>query len=306
MKALVTGSAGFVGHHLVAHLGECGDDVATTDRADGGPDLLDGPSLAQMVSAERPEVVFHLAGQADVRHSWDDPLGTLRTNVEGTLNVLTAARVAGVDRVVTVTSADVYGAVAAEDLPVAEKTPMRPVSPYAASKAAADILALQAHLGHGQDVVRARSFNHLGRGQSDQFVCPALAARIVANERSGGEVVRVGNLEARRDFTDVRDVVRAYRMLAVDGQAGTAYNVCSGRAVAIAEVAERLLSMADHPMRMEADPALLRPVDIPELRGDASLLQAATGWVPVHNLDDTLAEVLDDWRGRLGGHPAAD
>ena len=183
---------------------------------------------------------------------------------------------------------------------------MRPVSPYAASKAAADLMALQAHLGHGQDVVRARSFNHLGRRPSDRFVCPALAARIVANERSGGEVVRVGNLEARRDFTDVRDVVRAYRMLAVDGQAGMAYNVCSGRAVAIAEVAERLLSMADHPMRMEADPALLRPVDIPELRGDASLLQAATGWVPVHNLDDTLAEGLDDWRGRLGGHPAAD
>ena len=306
MKALVTGSAGFVGHHLVTHLGECGDDVATTDRADGGPDLLDGPSLAQMVSAERPEVVFHLAGQADVRHSWDDPLGTLRTNVEGTLNVLAAARAAGVDRVVTVTSADVYGAVAAGDLPVAEKTPMRPVSPYAASKAAADILALQAYLGHDQDVVRARSFNHLGRGQSDHFVCPALAARIVANERSGDEVVRVGNLEARRDFTDVRDVVRAYRMLAVDGQAGMAYNVCSGRAVAIAEVAERLLSMAVHPMRMETDPALLRPVDIPELRGDASLLQAATGWVPAHNLDDTLAEVLNDWRGRLGGHLAAD
>ena len=306
MKALVTGSAGFVGHHLVAHLGECGDEVAITDRADGGPDLLDGPSLAQMVSAEQPEVVFHLAGQADVRHSWDNPLGTLRTNVEGTLNVLAAARAAGVDRVVTVTSADVYGAVAARDLPVAEKTPMRPVSPYAASKAAADILALQAYLGHNQDVVRARSFNHLGRGQSDHFVCPALAARIVANERSGDEVVRVGNLEARRDFTDVRDVVRAYRMLAVDGQAGTAYNVCSGRAVAIAEVAERLLSMAVHPMRMETDPALLRPVDIPELRGDPSLLQAATGWVPAHNLDDTLAEVLDDWRGRLGGHLAAD
>ncbi len=306
MKALVTGSAGFVGHHLVTHLGECGDEVAITDRADGGPDLLDGPSLAQMVSAERPEVVFHLAGQADVRHSWDDPLGTLRTNVEGTLNVLAAARAAGVDRVVTVTSADVYGAVATRDLPVTEETPMQPVSPYAASKAAADILALQAYLGHDQDVVRARSFNHLGRGQSDHFVCPALAARIVANERSGDEVVRVGDLEARRDFTDVRDVVRAYRMLAVDGQAGRAYNVCSGRAVAIAEVAERLLSMAVHPMRMETDPALLRPVDIPELRGDPSLLQAATGWIPAHNLDDTLAEVLDDWRGRLGGHLAAD
>jgi len=137
-------------------------------------------------------------------------------------------------------------------------------------------------------------------------VCPALAARIVANERSGEEVVRVGNLEARRDFTDVRDVVRAYRMLAVAGQAGVAYNVCSGRAVAITEVAERLLSMATHPMRLETDPALLRPVDVPELRGDPSRLQTATGWVPAHDLDDTLGEVLDDWRGRLDGHPRAD
>ena len=229
-----------------------------------------------------------------------------RANVEGTMNVLAAARAAGVNRVVTVTSADVYGAVAAGDLPVSEEAPMRPVSPYAASKAAADLLALQAHLGHGQDVVRARSFNHLGRRQSDRFVCPALAARIVANERSGEEVVRVGNLEARRDFTDVRDVVRAYRMLAVAGQAGVAYNVCSGRAVAIAEVAERLLSMATHPMRLGTDPALLRPVDVPELRGDPSRLQTATGWVPAHDLDDTLGEVLDDWRGRLDGHPRAD
>jgi GDP-4-dehydro-6-deoxy-D-mannose reductase len=247
-----------------------------------------------------------LAGQADVGRSWDDPVETLRANVEGTMNVLAAARAAGVDRVLTVTSADVYGAVDAGDLPVSEEAPMRPVSPYAASKAAADLVALQAHLGHGQDVVRARSFNHLGRRQSDRFVCPALAARIVANERSGGDVVPVGNLKARRDFTDVRDVVRAYRMLAIAGQAGVAYNVCSGRAVAIAEVAERFLSMATHPMRLETDSALLRPVDVPELRGDPSRLQTATGWVPTHDLDDTLAEVLDDWRGRLGGHLTAD
>ena len=259
-----------------------------------------------MVSAEQPEVVFHLAGQADVGRSWDDPVGTLRTNVEGTMNVLAAARTAGVDRVLVVTSADVYGKVDAEDLPVTEKASLQPVSPYAASKAAADILSLQAHLGHGQDVIRARSFNHLGRRQSDRFVCSALAARIVANERSDKEVVRVGNLEVRRDFTDVRDVVRAYRMLAVDGQAGLAYNVCSGQAVAISEVAKRLLSMAIRPMRREPDPTLLRPVDIPELRGDPSRLQAATGWKPAHDLDDTLAEVLEDWRGRLDSHLRAD
>lgn len=306
MRALVTGSAGFVGHHLVAHLRTCGDDVVTTDQVDGGPNLLDRSALERMVWKERPEVVFHLAGQADVGLSWDDPLGTLRANAEGTMNVLAAARTARVNRVITVTSADVYGLVTLGDLPVTEGAPMRPVSPYAASKAAADLLAQQAHLGHGQDVVRARAFNHLGRRQSERFVCPALAARIVANELSGNEVVRVGNLEARRDFTDVRDVVRAYRMLATDGRAGVAYNVCSGRTVTIAEVAERLLKMASHSMRLEVDPALSRPVDVPELRGDPSLLRETTGWMPEHNLDETLSEVLNDWRGRLSNHTAAD
>ncbi|MEE2767920.1 MAG: GDP-mannose 4,6-dehydratase [Actinomycetota bacterium] len=306
MRALVTGSAGFVGQYLVAHLESCGDTVTTTDRIDGGPDLLDSPGIANLIAAAAPEVVFHLAGQADVAASWNDPVGTLRANAEGTMNVLAAAREVGASRVITVTSADVYGTVATNDLPVGEETPMRPVSPYAASKAAGDLVALQAHLGHGQDVIRARSFNHLGRGQSDRFACPALASRIAKNEQSGDAVVQVGNLDARRDFTDVRDVVRAYRMLALDGRAGTAYNVCSGQAVAISEIAKRLLSMAVHPMRLEPDQSLLRPTDVAELRGDPSRLQSHTGWVPEYALDDTLAEVLEDWRERLSADLPAD
>jgi len=170
----------------------------------------------------------------------------------------------------------------------------------------ADLIAQQAHLGFGQDVIRVRSFNHFGPGQSENSVCSALAARISRCELLDDESINVGNLEVQRDFTDVRDVVRAYRMLAVAGQAGMVYNVCSGRAVAIAEVAERLLSMATHPMHLETDSALLRPVDVPELRGDPSRLQTTTGWVPAHDLDDTLGEVLDDWRGRLDGYPTAD
>ncbi len=299
VKTLVTGSTGFVGRHLVEHLEACGDEVAATSRAEDHLDLLNASALTKAVAEVSPEVVFHLAGQANVGRSWEDPTGTLRVNAEGTLNLLAAARSTGVERVVTVTSADIYGAMALADLPIGEEAPLRPVSPYAVSKAAADLIALQAHLGHGQDVVRARSFNHLGRGQSEATVCAALAARIAANERSGNRVVRVGNLEARRDFTDVRDVVRAYRMLAVDGQAGTAYNVCSGQAIAVTELANQLLALAEAPMHLEVDPTLLRPVDIQEFRGDPSRLQDHTKWAPIHTLDNTLAEMLDDWRTRV-------
>ncbi|HIL45694.1 MAG TPA: NAD-dependent epimerase/dehydratase family protein, partial [Acidimicrobiia bacterium] len=214
VKALVTGAAGFVGHYLLAHLADFGDEPVGTDRATGGPDLLDSAALTALFAAERPEVVYHLAGQADVGRSWQEPLATFRANAEGTLNVLAAAREAGVRRVVTVTSADVYGRVSPEDLPLSEQAPLQPVSPYAASKAAADLVAQQAFLGQGQEVIRVRAFNHLGPGQSEQFVCSALAARIARNEVSGEATLRVGDLSAKRDFTDVRDVVRAYRLLA--------------------------------------------------------------------------------------------
>ena len=306
MRALVTGAAGFVGRHLIDHLTAEGDEVTETDRTAGGADLLDAPGLDREIATASPEVIFHLAGQADVGASWTDATGTLRVNAEGTLNLLSSARAHGVRRVVTVSSADLYGIVTPGDLPLDEASPLRPVSPYGASKAAADLIALQAFLGHHQDVVRARSFNHLGPGQSDRFVCSALAARIAANERDGHEIVAVGNLEARRDFTDVRDVVRAYRRLAVDGEPGEAYNVCTGRSSAVSEIADRLLSMAERPMYLRQDPNLHRPTDLPELRGDPSRIHRDTGWTPQISLDSTLADLLDDWRQRLRERSPAD
>jgi GDP-4-dehydro-6-deoxy-D-mannose reductase len=173
------------------------------------------------------------------------------------------------------------------------------VSPYAASKVAADYVALQAFLGYEQHVVRARPFNHLGPGQTDKFVAPALASRVAANEIEGNSVVRVGNLSPQRDFTDVRDVVRAYRLLVDKGQAGQVYNVCSGTAIAIQDLAQRLISLAQIPMTLEADPELQRPVDIPILLGDGSRILADTGWKPEIPLDQTLEDLLNDRRRRL-------
>lgn len=300
MRALVTGAGGFVGAHLVRHLEEQGDDVVQLERTVDGIDITDGDALTDAVVAAKPEAVYHLAGAADVGGSWAAPRETFLANALGTLNVLEASREAGAERVLAVTSADVYGRVTEDELPLDEAQPLRPVSPYAASKVAADALAQQAWLGHRLPVVRVRAFNHLGPGQSDRFVAPSLAARIARNERDGGDEVPIGNMTPLRDVTDVRDVVRAYRLLVDAGEPGAVYNVCRGRAVSVRQIAEALLAMAAHPMRLVSDPALQRPVDIPVLVGDNSALRRATGWEPTIPLEQTLSDVLTDWRARLG------
>jgi GDP-4-dehydro-6-deoxy-D-mannose reductase len=295
MKALVTGAAGFVGQHLCAHLVENGDTVVAVDRADG-PDLLDGPAVSALLADVSPDVVYHLGGWSDVGASWTEPAKCFEVNAIGTLNLLQACIANGQPRVLAVSSADVYGKVSADDLPTSESAPFRPVTPYAASKIAADQLALQAWLGYGLEIFRVRAFNHLGPGQSVDFVAPAIADRIAQNERNGGDLVPVGNLTPRRDVTDVRDVVRAYRLLMLHGKPGEAYNVCTGRDLSIGELAERLVALAHHSMALEADPALQRPVETPVLRGDPTKLHEATGWEPTIPLETTLLDVLNERR----------
>lgn len=290
-RALVTGADGFVGRHLTAHLRASGDDVVSNT-----VDITDRDALLASFDREAAEVVYHLAAQADVGGSWTDPVSTLRVNVEGTANVLDAARLTGCRRVVAVTSADVYGAVTEGDLPLDEEQPVRPVSPYAASKAAADMVCIQAGLGHGLDVIRVRAFNHLGPGQSDRFVASAIASRVVACERDGSAVVRVGNLDARRDFTDVRDVVRAYRSLMSDGIAGEAYHVCSGVDRSVRSLADTLIGLSSADIRLETDPDLFRPVDLKVLRGDNRKITRQTGWTPTIAIEQTLSDLLEFWR----------
>lgn len=289
-----------MGRHLVAHLEAAGDTVAVVDhRGERSVDVTDPAAVEEVIRSVAPDCVYHLAGWADVAASWSDPLAVLRVNAEGTLNVLAACRAAGVGRVLSVASADVYGIVREDELPLTEAAPLRPTSPYAASKIAADAIAQQAFHGFGQEVIRVRPFNHLGPGQSEHFVAPALAARIARAERDGLDQIPVGNLTARRDVTDVRDVVRAYRLLIEHGEPGEVYNVCSGRDVAVQELADTLIGLADRPLELVADPTLLRPVDLPVLRGDPSRLQAATGWEPEVPLVTTLADLLDDLRARV-------
>ena len=296
MRVLVTGSKGFVGHWLIAHLEALGDDVVGVDTE---VDITGADGLREVVVGAAPDAICHLAALASVGASWSATHETYRVNTLGTANVIDAAAACdSPPRVLLISSSEVYGKVGPEDLPLVEEHPMAPVSPYAASKAAAEMIGLQAWLGRGLEVIRARPFNHTGPGQRTDFVVPALAEQVAVAVREGARSLRTGNLEARRDLTDVRDVVRAYRLLLLQGEPGEAYNVCSGAAVSIRAVAERLLALAGVDLPMEIDPARFRPVDVPEMRGDPSRLQKATGWEPEIDLDVTLADVLAHWNRR--------
>lgn len=296
MRAFVTGGKGFVGTWLVTHLLDVGDEVVVVDRE---LDVADGVAVTAAVADAAPDVVYHLAALTHVGRSWADPAEVLRVNAVGTLHVLEAARVCPSEpKVLLVSSAEVYGSLEEADLPATEDTALRPVTPYAASKVAAEFLGVQAYLAHGLAVLRVRPFNHIGPGQGPGFVVPSLAKRIVEARRSGDSTLPVGNLSARRDLTDVRDVVRAYRLLVDHGTPGDVYNVCSGRALSVTELAGRMLELAGADLQLVTDPELVRPVDVPVVCGDPTKLRRATGWELAFDLDQTLGDVLEEWEHR--------
>lgn len=288
VRAYITGSRGFVATWLERHLVERGEPVVI-----GESDVTDAEAVARDMADAAPDVVYHLAALAHIGESYANPGRVFEVNAVGTLHVLEAARrIDPMPTVLVVSTAEVYGQVTPDVLPLAESAPLRPVSPYAASKVAAEFLGLQAHWAHGLPVVISRSFNHIGPGQAPTFVVPSLAHRIVEAKRTGGTALKVGNLSPRRDFTDVRDVARAYRLLAEKGVPGEVYNVSNGVDVSIEELAHRMLELSGVDLELTVDPELVRPVEVPVLRGDATKLRAATGWAPQVELDDTLRDVL--------------
>lgn len=292
MKAVVTGALGFVGRHLTRHLEALGADVVPLDVV--GPqavDITDRDAVLRCMESESPDVVYHLAAHSHVGASWNDDL-LLAVNVGGTAAVVDACVRTGVARVLVVGSAEQYGAVDRDAIPIDETTECRPLSPYGRSKVEAEQVALHAHAAHGLAVVCTRAFNHTGPGQSPAFLVPGLAARIAAAEHDAADEIGLGNRDPVRDFSDVRDVVRAYALVAERGVPGEVYNVCSGQAVRVGDVAARLVARATRPLRIVTDVELARPVDVPVLVGDPSKLVATTGWKPEHSLDETLEAVL--------------
>ena len=296
MKALVTGAGGFVGPYLLSHLEAEGDEAVGVDL---DMDIGDAEAVRARMADEMPDVVYHLAAASHVGDSWNAPTSVVRLNTEGTLNVLLAAHDAGVERVVIIGSAEQYGHVSPDQVPITETTPLKPVSPYGASKAAAEMLGSYMVHGRGFPVVLVRAFNHLGPGQSDRLVASALAQQVASNELTGGSEILAGDLSPKRDFSDVRDVVRAYRLLALRGTPGEAYNVCSGSAVAIREMADLLIAHSGRDMTVTLDAERLRPVDVPILLGDNTKLCTDTGWAPQIPLEQTLLDVLEWWRAKV-------
>ena len=296
MRALVTGAEGFVGHHLVAHLLERGDDVTGVDR---DCDVTNAASVHEVLERSTPDVIYHLAALTHVGDSWGQPVEFTRVNVLGTKNVLDASHdVVPHATVLLVSSADVYGVVREEDLPLVETFRVAPANPYSSSKVEAEHVAHEAFRHWGQRVLIARPFNHVGPGQSEQFVIPALIGRLLDAVRDGASEIAVGDLTVRRDFSDVRDVVRAYRLLDEYGVSGEVYNVASGHDVALHDIARQLVDELAPGVRLTGDPALLRPVEVPVSRGSFEKLHEVSGWEPTTALATSLRDVIDEMRQR--------
>jgi GDP-4-dehydro-6-deoxy-D-mannose reductase len=289
VRALVTGATGFAGKYLTEALREAGYETV----ACGGPrdqdalpiDLLDLLSLRAALELSRPHVVFHLAAATFVPDSLITPMATYATNVRGTANLAQAVReymqsTGAKVRLLFTSSAEVYGVQPPQAYPLRETVAPSPANPYAASKAAAEMLLLGEARSFGLDVVIARAFNHIGPGQSDRFVVASFASQLAKIAGGAAPQLYVGNLDAKRDFLDVRDVVRAYVALASDGTSGEIYNVCSGTARAIRDVLRELIIVAHVPVEVRDDPSRQRPSDVPLSLGDPGKLHAATGWTP--------------------------
>ena len=305
MKVLVTGAGGFVGSHLVPALIADGHQVVGTALHDRGDlrylDVRYPERVDQLVEEIEPELVFHLAGQSSVSLSWREPSITYEVNALGTHYLLESInRHAPRAKVHIAASSDEYGKVDPSECPIDESAPLRPVSPYAVSRVTGEWIGRMFHESFGLHVVVTRAFMHVGPGQPPSFATADWARQIALADAGRQEpVVRVGNLEIEREFGDVRDVVRAYRLVLEHGAPGDAYNVATGEPHRLQEVLDILRRLATVDIRVEVDPAKLRPVDFPVLYGDSGKLERLTGWKPEFRLEDTLSDVLEYWRSEV-------
>ena len=312
MRALVTGITGFVGSHLAEHLIARGDDVYGTvrwrSRLDNinhikdklnliETDIRDSYSIEKAIKTIEPDVIFHLAAQSFVHSSFNAPQETLSTNIIGTVNLLEAVRSLKSNPVIQIAgSSEEYGFVKPNETPIRETNPLRPLSPYGVSKVAEDMLAYQYHKSYGLKTVITRAFNHEGPRRGEVFSTSNFAKQIAEIEKGKEPVIHVGNLNASRDFTDVRDVVRAYVISTEKCDYGEAYNICSGKAWKISDMLNLLLSMSQKKIEVRQDPTRMRPSDVEILLGDSTKFNQKTGWAPKIPFETTMKDLLDYWR----------
>ena len=300
-KALITGSEGFVGRYLRQELEANGYEVTGLDLVPGEhtlvADLLDPEQTGRIIREEKPDCVFHLAGQANVGKSWQIPQKTVEINVNAAINLMEAVRrYAPGASILLVGSSDQYGNLKEAGASVSEDTPMKPMNPYAISKATQEQMGKAYAKAYGLKICMTRSFNHGGAGQKPGFMIPDFASGIVKVERGEQEALPVGNLTSRRDFTHVKDVVRAYRMIAEKGIPGEVYNVGSGTTWSAQEILDKLIALSDKKIPVKQDPSRMRPSDTPVICCDHSKLTRDTGWEPEQTIDTIAAEVLEYYR----------
>lgn len=313
-KALITGITGFVGSHMAEfllseglevfgigrwrskkeHIGHLNGKITILEA-----DLLDPHSLDQIMLAVRPDYIFHLAAQSYVPASWTSPAVTLEINVVGSANLFEAVRKAQIDPKIQIAcSSEEYGMVYKNEVPIKETNPIRPLSPYGVSKAAMDFLGYQYNQSYGMRIVRTRGFNHTGPRRGEVFAESDFAKQIAEIEKGlKAPIIEVGNLEAERDYTDVRDMVRGYYLAVEKGEMGEVYNICSGKAYKIREVLDMLLSFSKIKIEVKQDPKRMRPSDVPILLGDNSKFTKQTGWKPTIPFEKTMEDLLNYWRG---------
>lgn len=316
MKALITGITGFVGSHLAEYLLSKGYEVYGTRRWRSRmeniehildkiklveADLNDAHSIENAIKQIKPDYIFHLAGQSFVPTSWHAPQETVKTNVIGTLNLLEAVRKYSSESKIQIAgSSEEYGLVHENETPIKETNELRPLSPYGVSKVGEDRISYQYAQSYGLKIIVTRAFNHTGPRRGEVFVCSDFAKQIVQIERGLKEpVIHVGNLEAKRDFSDVRDVVKAYEVVLQKGDFGDVYNICSGKAYSIKYVLDTLLTMTDAKIEIKQDPDKMRPSDVPILLGDCTKFKNKTGWEPTIPFEQTLKDTLNYWRERI-------
>lgn len=310
MKALIIGASGFVGPHLAKEIKKslfCEVITATSrgiDRLGIGEDktvqlnILNIEQISEILSEEKPDYIFHLAAQSSVALSWKDPKSTVDINIIGAINLINAIQHSGYSPKVLITgSSEEYGKVRECDNPIIESAVLSPANVYAVTKACQNMMATIYSRAYGLPLVMTRSFNHIGPGQSPQFVVADFCNQAVEIEKGIRQpVIRVGNLSAKRDFTDVRDVVKAYCRLIQYGRPGETYNVGSGHAIAVQDILDTILAQTKARVKVEIDPSKLRPVDVPVIEADISKIYKDTGWKPAISLAQTITDTLQYWR----------